>query len=266
MRAMKAAGFFKLKNFYIFISLILTSLVLKPLTKKHKPLAKSYGDYLDSQRNARTKFVDLKTFATRQSHCCHVDRLAFKYHFRRPVTSWNKHGYTCLLLSPLDVTIYMDISPNPGPEHHHVKTSPISDFSGSLKQPGSNTDLNNYARRTIVYTKDKLFNLKAKYPISSDQYMLLKDQNLLKTRGVRSGLSVRNKIRRIPPISNHHNSINIKNQNGVNLHNLQQVKRVWQADCSNIQCDIFIQFNPYIHSIQSLYSFNSILVFIQSNL
>ena len=93
-------------------------------------------------------------------------------------------------------------SPNLGPEYHQVKISPISNFSGSLKQPASNTDLNNYARRTIAYTKDKLFNLKAKYPISSDLYMLLKDHNLLRTRGVPSGLSVHNKIRGVPPISN----------------------------------------------------------------
>ena len=45
----------------------------------------------------------------------------------------------------------------------------------------------------------------------------------------------------------------------------EALRQVWQADCSNIQYKKFIQSNPYIHSMQSLYSFNSIHMLYEFN-
>ena len=90
--------------------------------------------------------------------------------------------------------LLLDILPNPGPRSAPTKITSILKIGGNFKRSFSSTDLNNYSTRTIVYSKSELFKLKAKYTISRDLYSILKDQKLLRARGICSGLSARNKI------------------------------------------------------------------------
>ena len=65
--------------------------------------------------------------------------------FRTPrsISNWTKHGQTSLLIAghdpPVDITIYMDVSLNPGPDsvvsnHDHINTgSSLSSNKNSLK-------------------------------------------------------------------------------------------------------------------------------------
>ena len=103
------------------------------------------------------------------------------------------------------------------------KNHSILKIRGNFNRSFSSSDLNTYSTstRTIVYSKSELFKLKAKYTISHDLYSILKDQKLLRARGIRSGLSARNKICSIPVHTSHRDSTNLKKQSGVNLHNLQ---------------------------------------------
>jgi hypothetical protein len=102
-----------------------------------------------------------------------------------------KRGFTCLAL-PLrpfiiDLTVYMDVSPNPGPTElkettkhghriYHVKSGILPSASHPIK----------YARST-------LFSLKQCAPsrLSIPFATVLKDLNILKTRGCRAGVRTR---------------------------------------------------------------------------
>ena len=223
MRAKTAAGHFSKGKFLIFFTFI-PNVYASNFYISSSKVFRRYDRFIGDCWTVTGKLIDLKLFVANHCHRSHNNLV--KLHPRRPITVWHKHGHICLLLPPLDITICMDILPNPGPRSVPTKITSILKIGGNFKRPFSSTDLNNYSTRTIVYSKSELFKLKAKYTISHDLYSILKDQKLLRTRGIRSGLSARNKICSIPVHTSHRDSTNLKKQSGVNLHNLQTLKRV----------------------------------------
>lgn len=136
-----------------------------------------------------------------------------------PILKTTKHGTVILTLADrsflIDLTIHMDIEANPGPENYCNETE---------NQPC--TDYNSCAIGIKGYSKNVLLSLRHKHSISSDLYLRLKNHGILKSRGVRSGLSVRNKIYKIPVVSHHRTLFRCKNQSSVNLHNLCSLRRL----------------------------------------
>ena len=58
----------------------------------------------------------------------------------RPICAWSKHGHLCYLLPWKDITIYMDVELNPGPDNttrNHVH----SDISALSSQINSSTSI-----------------------------------------------------------------------------------------------------------------------------
>ena len=103
---------------------------------------------------------------------------------RRPVSIWQKHGYVCLFLPADDLTICMDILPNPGP------VSPISSpRNDSVYRLGGK---NLHVRPNhIQYSRSALLKLR---PCGNHVSNLgwntlsnLKETGLLKYRGYRAG-------------------------------------------------------------------------------
>ena len=69
----------------------------------------------------------------------------------------------------------------------------------------------------------------AKHPISVELYQLLKSKNILKSRGVRAGMSVHNKkYFKIPTIIDNRNLFQDRSHGGANLHNLRSLNRTNQ--------------------------------------
>ena len=224
MRAKMAAGHFSKGKFLIFFTFILSVYASNFYISSFKKVSRRYDRFIGDCWTVTGNLIDLKLFVANHCHRSHNNLV--KLHLRRPITVWHKHGHICLLLPPLDITICMDILPNPGPSSLPTKITSILKIGGNFKRPLSSIDLNNYSTRTIVYSKSKLFKLKAKYTISHDLYSILKDQKLLRTRRIPSGLSACNKICSIPVHTSHRVSTNLKKQSGVNQHNLQPLKRV----------------------------------------
>ena len=79
-------------------------------------------EFVLDQQDIHAVFIDLRLLTgSFQLKARHDNYWYFKNHCpRRPVSIWQKHGYVCLFLPADDLTICMDILPNPGP------VSPIS--------------------------------------------------------------------------------------------------------------------------------------------
>ena len=197
MRAKMAAGHFSKGKFLIFFTFILNVYASNFYISSSKKVFRRYDWFIGDCWTVTGNLIDLKLFVANHCHRSHNNLV--KLHLRRPITVWHKHGHIGLLLPPLDITICMDILPNPGPRSVPTKFTSILKIGGNFKRSFSSTDLNNYSTRTIVYSKSELFKLKAKYTISHDLYSILKDQKLLRARGIRSGLSARNKIVIVTP-------------------------------------------------------------------
>ena len=134
------------------------------------------------------------------------------------ISKWSKHGQTSLLVpghdSPVDITIYMDISRNPGP--NNLATS---SYSISLNLNGS--DLNLHTPSTIItFTGSELFKLRRASNIALPGPVLagLKNAGVLRYRGKRAGrrrigINISNRARVEPTFSSslHSSRINANN-------------------------------------------------------
>ena len=100
------------------------------------------------------------------------------------VSKWSKHGQTSLIVAghddPVDITIFEDVSRNPGP---------VSSVSNSLPQDAASAS-NLHVRSTItIYTRSELFKLRhvsdtsLPAPIISE----LKNSGILRYHGCRAG-------------------------------------------------------------------------------
>ena len=138
-----------------------------------------------------------------------------------PISKSTKHGYVTLALPKctflVDLTVHMDIKANPGPETQEIQENRIGNRSCS--------DLNSRATGTIRYSRNELLNLRSKYPISDHLHSVIKSQNIIRSRGGRSGLSNRNKIFRISTVLQRRNPMLYKQQRSTNLHNLRSLER-----------------------------------------
>lgn len=56
----------------------------------------------------------------------HFRRLSSFGFRRRPISSWQKHGYVCFLLPSFDLAICQDVERNPGPLAHRSTGRPYS--------------------------------------------------------------------------------------------------------------------------------------------
>ena len=129
---------------------------------------------------------------TKRCFSSHNGRSCFIPH--RPITTWNKHGCTCLLLPSRYLTICMDIERNPGPPCSLLDVHPsvVSSDSMPVRQSFSTIPIglvNVVARK--VYTREELFVIRAQnYRWSNNSlYYRLKSLGIFKYRGRRSGFS-----------------------------------------------------------------------------
>lgn len=137
-----------------------------------------------------------------------------------PILKSTKHGYVTLALPErtflVDLTVHMDIKANPGPETQEIQKNRIGQLC---------LDLNSCTTGTIRYSRNELLNLRSKHPISNHLHSVLKSQNIIRSRGGRSGLSNRNKIFRISTVLQRRNPMLYKQQRSTNLHNLRSLER-----------------------------------------
>ena len=129
---------------------------------------------------------------TKQCFSCYNGRSSFIPH--RTITTWNKHGCTCLLLPSRDLTICMDIERNPGPPCSLLDVHPSAVSFDSMPARHSFSTIpiglvNVVARK--VYTREELFVIRAQnYRWSNNSlYYRLKSLGIFKYRGRRSGFS-----------------------------------------------------------------------------
>ena len=100
------------------------------------------------------------------------------------VSKWSKHGHMSLVVAghdpPVDITIFVDVSRNPGP---------VSSVLNLLLQDAASVS-NLHVRSTItIYTRSELFNLRRVSDTSLSAPMLfeLKNSGILRYRGCRAG-------------------------------------------------------------------------------
>ena len=134
------------------------------------------------------------------------------------ISKWSKHGQTSLLIRghdpPVDITIHMDISQNPGPNSLATSSS-----SSSLNLNAS--DWNLHTPSTIItFTRGELFKLRRASNIALPGPVLagLKDAGVLHYPGKRAGrrrigIVISNRARVEPMFSSslHSSSINANN-------------------------------------------------------
>ena len=128
------------------------------------------------QRNVWS-WSDLYHFQRNSGRFCHtilrptIKHVEIHSNHRRnlPVLKTTKRGSTVLILPnrlfQTDLTIHMDVKANPGPEIHRNRN--VSAQSTVLHNSSKN------------YSRNQLLNMKAKYPISNDLYLTLKDNGIL---------------------------------------------------------------------------------------
>ena len=106
------------------------------------------------------------------------------------ISKLSKHGSTALILPGrlfwIDLTIHMDIQCNPGPER--LENSQINHLQPS---DNSSRNLTNRASNAIKYSRSELLQLRLRqFKIPDETFHLLKNNGILRTRGVRSGQAV----------------------------------------------------------------------------
>lgn len=133
-----------------------------------------------------------------------------------------KYGLICVALPCkvflMDLTVHMDNEINPGP---NFSVECFAKFSPSI-----NTTLRvaDSAVQHTMYSKDQLLGLRCKYSISDSLFYLLKDLQILNTRGLRAGVKSRSKLHQIPIIVNRRNMAASRvNSTRANLHNLGKI-------------------------------------------
>ena len=121
----------------------------------------------------------------------------------RAISVWQKHGEICLFLpySFKDITIAMDVEKQPGPYSELTgqiqQSFPISiysSFSSILKSSANDTVLN-YSRQQLLALR-----LRSSFSLPRNLFQCLKDVGILRTRRVRAGVRVRQKLRKIQVI------------------------------------------------------------------
>ena len=151
----------------------------------------------------------------------HIDyRSNFKLSY--PVSKSSKHGLICVALPCkvflMDLIVHMDIEINPGPNFF------VERFAKCFPLINTTSRVADSAVQHIMYSKHQLLDLRCKYSISDSSFYLLKDLQILNTRGSRAGVKSRSKLHQIPIIVNRRNMAATRvNSTGANLHNLVKI-------------------------------------------
>ena len=179
---MAAGRYFRaLHNYAILTCIVSSYLVLYTLGHKWSYSESSKGFIRSLHSIAVPFYCNIK-------RTCHVSSSAFT---RRGLSTWTRHGYTSLAapdMEPtIDITIYMDVSRNPGPESEVLVTRIL----GTPNSPPSlpRTSLG-YSRSALLATRRnsrKVF----KRSLLDD----LKTAGLLRYRGKRGGRNRRSENR-----------------------------------------------------------------------
>ena len=127
--------------------------------------------------------------------------IAGQQQLKRPLLKWTKRGHTCLFVpcsSPLlDVTISMDISPNPGPQVKVLQQSPqhLSDnLNLRMSSSFTNKSVLHSQRQSLrrSYLRSELFALRPYRPLPEHIWIRIKEFGLAKRqRGHRGGFCKR---------------------------------------------------------------------------
>ena len=110
-----------------------------------------------------------------------------------PAFKATKHGTVTLVLSGrnfwIDVTIHMDVKANPGPGTDRVNVTPW--------KPRSIRSQFKSSAAVVNYSRNQILSLRSKYQSSDELYHFLKDYKILRTRGIRAGISARQRYNQI---------------------------------------------------------------------
>ena len=135
--------------------------------------------------------LDNQLTQTKRCFSCSSGRSCFIIH--RPITIWNKHGCTSLLLPSRDLTICMNIDRNPGPPYSllnaHLSAVSFHSMPARHSSTTSNGLANVFARK--VYTRGELFSIRAQSHRWSNHFFChrLKSLGIFTYRSRRSGFS-----------------------------------------------------------------------------
>ena len=99
----------------------------------------------------------------------------------------------------MDLTVHMDIEINPGPNFS------LERFANCFPSINTTSRVADSAVQHTMYSKHQLFGLRCKYYISDSLFYLLKDLQILNTRGLPAGVKSRSKLHQIPIIVNRRN-------------------------------------------------------------
>ena len=116
-----------------------------------------------------------------------------------------------------DLTIHMDVKANPGPG--------IDKVNVTLWKPSSIRSQFKSSAAVINYLRTQILSLRSKYQISEELYHFLEDHKILRTRGIRGGISARQRYNQISILSRGSFRRNYSSR-GVNGNNLRFVECV----------------------------------------
>ena len=130
--------------------------------------------------------------------------LSRNHNINFPLRKTGKHGDTTLALQGKifvqDLTIFMDVKANPGPEQLNETSSRNASTRGILKLSATNNGTITYSSRELIALRTKSSNT-----IPSSLFQTLKHLGILKTRRVRGGKRVKAKEYKIRVVYNHRN-------------------------------------------------------------
>jgi hypothetical protein len=187
---MAASRMYKLLSIFIIFGFLKSILAVNINIRVRKDLSLNIFDGLKADGLVSTYFSE-DFYLLESRVCIQIHNIPSHYKQSTVVKRESKRGFTCLAL-PLrpfiiDLTVYMDVSPNPGPtelkettKHGHRISHVKSGILPSASHP-------------IKYARSTLFSLKqcAPYRLSIPFAIVLKDLNILKTRGCRAGVRTR---------------------------------------------------------------------------
>ena len=195
------AAHYGLFNFLFFVAVLLPLLGLQSKISVHKSVSFYNETIMDAPTTASTS---LESFYFWKLSFVY-QRVDYQSNFKLsyPVSKSSKHGLICVALPCkvflMDLTVHMDIEINPGPNFS------VERFAKCSPSINTTSPVADSAVQHIMYSKHQLLGLRCKYSISDSLFYLLKDHQILNTRGLLAGVKSRSKLHEIPIIVNRRN-------------------------------------------------------------
>lgn len=175
-----AATFIRALLFRSVLLFLLSSLAVQSYNGDN--LSRPYRAYYYYRDFGRVYFVSCQlTIAS--SRVCSAGFCRTKF----ALVKWTKRGQTSMVIPghdpPLDITVFMDILKNPGPEESNLERS----RRNQVQHSGADLHTNN--TEILTYSRGSLLSIRRKSTCKADSsvYGLLKSYGLLKFRGCRAG-------------------------------------------------------------------------------